>query len=124
MKNLFNCPTHLNLKTRLYRLPALALIVVQGFLGAATAAHAADRVIAWGDMHYDLALDASRPKDGVVAGIAAGSFHSLVLASDGSVVAWGDGRFGQTSVPEGLNRIPVAEIAAGNVHSLALMCNG
>jgi len=59
---------------------------------------------------------------GVVA-IAAGSYHSVALKSDGSVVAWGDNTFGQTSVPAGLQTMVVA-IAAGYDHTVALKSDG
>jgi hypothetical protein len=50
--------------------------------------------------------------------IAAGSFHSLALKSDGSLVIWGDNSAGQKNVPLGLTNF--VAIAAGNFQSLAL----
>jgi alpha-tubulin suppressor-like RCC1 family protein len=60
-----------------------------------------------------------------VTAIAAGTYHSLALKSDGTVVAWGCGRgvdLGQCSVPAGLSG--VTAIAAGSYHSLALKSDG
>jgi alpha-tubulin suppressor-like RCC1 family protein len=65
--------------------------------------------------------------------VAAGSFHSVALRSDGTVWAWGtgfcgqlgDGTTGQTSLPK---QVPgpsgVAAIATGNEHVLALKTDG
>jgi hypothetical protein len=58
---------------------------------------------------------------GVVA-IAAGSYHSLALKSDGSVVAWGNDLDGQTDVPPGLG--DVTAIAAGYLLSMAVRADG
>jgi len=57
-----------------------------------------------------------------VVAIAAGSYHSLALKSDGTVVAWGWNVFGQSTVPGGLSN--VVAIAAGGEHSLALKSDG
>jgi len=67
--------------------------------------------------------------------IAAGSFHTCVLVSDGNVRCWGDNQFGQlgdggASGP--LSRVPVAvsglanavAIAAGHEHTCALLADG
>lgn len=54
--------------------------------------------------------------------IAAGSFHSMALRSDGTVVAWGENGSGQTNVPSGLSN--VLAIAAGSIHSIALKADG
>ncbi|OGV70498.1 MAG: hypothetical protein A2283_09670 [Lentisphaerae bacterium RIFOXYA12_FULL_48_11] len=54
--------------------------------------------------------------------VAAGSYHSLALRSDGKVVAWGNNNHGQTNVPDGL--INITAIAGGTYHSLALCSNG
>jgi len=57
-----------------------------------------------------------------VNGIAAGSYHSLALATDGTVRAWGYNNQGQSSVPGGLTN--VASITGGNTFSLALKNSG
>jgi len=54
--------------------------------------------------------------------VAAGSWHSLALRSDGSVLAWGQNYDGQCNVPANLNNAMV--IAAGGYHSLALRLDG
>lgn len=64
--------------------------------------------------------------------IAAGAFHNLALASDGTVWAWGDNRQGQLATATSLSTIPVqvlgltgvVEIAAGSAHSLARRDDG
>jgi len=81
---------------------------------------AAERLIAWGDINYDLQLTPG-PQPRKADDIAAGDFHSVLLNSDGSVSAWGDDRFGQINVPSVvLRKGSTAAVAAGNVHSLAL----
>jgi Regulator of chromosome condensation (RCC1) repeat len=89
----------------------------------AATARELSRVVAWGDINYDLTNNVAAPGRSV-ARIAAGDFHSLVLQRDGLLLAWGDDRFGQSSVPSILNRHKVVKIAAGNVHNLALLGNG
>jgi alpha-tubulin suppressor-like RCC1 family protein len=76
-----------------------------------------------------------------VVAIAAGTYHSLALCSDGSVVAWGDNSYGQLGsntttdslVPVAVNTAAgvsalagktVVAIAAGAYHSLALCSDG
>lgn len=73
-----------------------------------------------------------------VVAIAAGSYHSLALCSDGSVYAWGDNSFGQLgdntttrrTTPTAVNLTgalsgrSVVAIAAGQYHSLALCSDG
>lgn len=76
------------------------------------------------------------PGGRVVAKIAAGYYHSLALATDGTIWAWGNGANGQLGnggtgnayTPVAVNplpggRVPVA-IAAGFYHSLALASDG
>ncbi len=65
----------------------------------------------------NLATNVPAGLNGVIA-IAAGSFHNLVIRSNGTVVAWGDNSYGQTNVPAGLSNI--VAVAAGNLQSLAL----
>ena len=57
-----------------------------------------------------------------VMALAAGSFHSLALKSDGRVVAWGWNVYSQTNVPSTATNI--TSILAGERHSLALRSNG
>ncbi|MFF5211566.1 RCC1 domain-containing protein [Streptosporangium sp. NPDC000396] len=76
---------------------------------------------------------------GGVRRIAAGSFHSLALLSDGTVRAWGenfDGQLGDGTVNDALTPVTVVgpggagvlggvrRIAAGGLHSLALLSDG
>jgi alpha-tubulin suppressor-like RCC1 family protein len=72
---------------------------------------------------------------GVIA-VAAGTFHTLVLKSDGSVWSWGrnnDGELGDGKLPGEVTPVPVSgmgassgvvAIAAGNYFSLALKKDG
>jgi alpha-tubulin suppressor-like RCC1 family protein/PKD repeat protein len=69
-----------------------------------------------------------------VAAIAAGSFHSLALLSDGSIWGWGingDGELGDGTTTSSPLPVPganlpgvVAAVAAGGRHSLALLPDG
>ncbi len=73
-----------------------------------------------------------------VVAIAAGSYHSLALCSDGSVYAWGDNSFGQLGDNSTTRRTTptavyvagvlagksVVAIAAGQYHSFALCSDG
>jgi hypothetical protein len=66
---------------------------------------------------------------GIVA-IAAGSYHSLAIKSDGTVWAWGDGSTGQfgngtpySSVPVSANIADAIDVKGGNNHTLALKSN-
>jgi len=102
----------------------LFLIAIQGVLCASGLPPGTGQVAAWGDLNYDLTIVPSRPATRAVAGISAGSFHSLVLQGDGTLMAWGDNQFGQTSIPGSAQRGGVVEAVAGNVHNLALLSNG
>jgi len=75
------------------------------------AVEGASRVVAWGDITYDVALTPPPSAKGTVR-ISAGDFHSLALNCNGAVMAWGDDRFNQTSVPAALLSAPAAAIAA------------
>jgi autotransporter-associated beta strand protein len=73
-----------------------------------------------------------------VVGLAAGSMHSLVVASDGTIAAWGanaDGRLGNNSMMDSSVPVRVANsgvlsgkialaVSAGDKHSLALCSDG
>ena len=67
-----------------------------------------------------------------VAAIAAGSFHSLAVLSNGTVVAWGDNAYGElgnaghnSSTPVAVSGLSgVTQVAGGEYHSLALRSNG
>ena len=97
------------------------LILLAGFAAALPAA-AANRVVAWGDIHYDLTLN--WPAAASTTSIAAGDFHSVALDTSGAVTVWGDDRFNQTNLPPALSSATVLAIAAGNIHNLALMPDG
>ena len=53
--------------------------------------------------------------------IAAGTYHSVALKSDGTLAAWGDNSSGECNVPGGNNYVAVA---AGAYHSIALKSDG
>ncbi|MSO89049.1 MAG: hypothetical protein EXQ89_03650 [Rhodospirillaceae bacterium] len=102
------------------------------------------KVFAWGSNFAgqlgDTIPGASQPEiPGQVPGlsnikaIAAGGFHNLALADDGTVWAWGenfsgqlgDGSTTQRTAPKRLpNLSPVKAIAAGSHHSLAVLTSG
>src|ERR1051326_2834471 len=98
------------------------LFAAQTVLWAAPLHQGHFRVIAWGDVTYDMDVAADgRAKGAPVWQIGAGDFHSLALKRDGEVFAWGDDSFGQTDIPLNLAHEGVAEVAAGNIHSMALL---
>lgn len=101
----------------------LSVIAAVIQLCPATKAGELTRLVAWGDISYDLTNDVTQGGT-PVAGIAAGDFHSLALQRNGSIVAWGDDRFGQSELPSLLTQKPAVKIAAGNVHNVALLGNG
>ncbi|MEJ2848852.1 hypothetical protein WBO87_10660 [Nocardioides sp. CCNWLW212] len=61
---------------------------------------------------------------GTSTAIAAGSYHSLALSTDGRVTAWGYDNHGQIDVPASLTGKTVTAIAGGLYHSLALTSDG
>ena len=58
-----------------------------------------------------------------VTSLAAASYHSLALRSDGTVVGWGSNFFGETSIPPGLGGV-VALASGGSYYSVALKSDG
>ena len=104
------------------------------------------KVYAWGDdVHGDLGDGATIPEDVPVpvtpptgltfTDIAAGTTHTVAVASDGSVWAWGMGASGQlgdgsmadSSTPTAVSMpagTPVTQVSAGGAHSLALTAGG
>ena len=104
------------------------------------------QVYAWGDdLHGDLGDGATRSEDTPVAvappagltftAIAAGTTHSVAVASDGSIWAWGMGASGQlgdgstadATTPTAVDMpagTPVTQVAAGGAHTLALTSGG
>src|ERR1700749_3144985 len=99
--------------------------MVAGLLQICPAARARElsRVVAWGDINYDLTNDLKCAGDSV-AQIAAGDFHSVVLQRNGTLLAWGDNRFDQTDVPTILNKHRPVKVVSGNIHNLALLGDG
>ncbi|HVV71526.1 MAG TPA: RCC1 domain-containing protein, partial [Verrucomicrobiae bacterium] len=121
--NMKNCLTRrMSRDSKVAAFAAFSMCLAASLLQAEPLGQVRNRVVAWGDMKYDIPVsgDLRTPVRSVLAQVAAGDFHSLVLKSDGAVVAWGDNAFGQTSVPFWVNQKSAAEIAAGNIHSLAL----
>ena len=91
------------------------------------------------DSNVPVAVDTTGVLSGKTAvAVAAGSYHSLALCSDGTVAAWGYNYFGQlgngtttdSSVPVAVDTTgvlsgkTVVAVAAGNSHSLALCSDG
>jgi len=81
------------------------------------------------DIFYGQATVPLEYSGNVFKAIAAGTFHSLALRTDGTVIGWGanevfgQGEFtGQATVPAGLSN--VVAIGAGDFHSLALKSDG
>ena len=72
--------------------------------------------MAWGDNSYDQSIVPAALAN--VAAIAAGTYHSLVLKSDGAVIGWGFDGYGQSTVPTGLPG--ATAITAGGAHNLAI----
>ena len=77
-------------------------------------------VVAWGNNGYGQTT-VPGGSTGMIA-IAAGTYHTLAVRSDGTVVAWGNNGLGQTAVPAGLTG--VVAVAAGSSHSVALERDG
>src|SRR5690349_5917448 len=113
----FKMPVQNQLLGRRWFLPALALLLT----ALICSGHAASRIVAWGDLSYDMTIEVPGSADLGLTEIASGDYHSLALASNGSVLAWGDDRFNQTNLPALLALQPATAIAAGNIHNLALM---
>ena len=82
--------------------------------------HAGSQVVGWGN--NDFGQRTIPTGLSYVVAIAAGSYHSLALTSEGRVVGWGWNDFSQTNIPSGLSN--VVAIAAGENHSLALTAEG
>lgn len=96
-------------------------MVAAGGVGVARAGDVpASTVVAWGRNGHGQ-RDVPVGLTGVVQ-VAAGTYHSLALKSDGTVVGWGDNRYGETTVPKGLSG--VTQVAAGDDDSLALQADG
>jgi alpha-tubulin suppressor-like RCC1 family protein len=77
----------------------------------------AQTVIAWGDNSQGQATVPNAASN--VVAVAAGSFHSLALRSDGTVITWG-----ASAAPVPDNATNVTAIAAGASHDLALRSDG
>jgi IPT/TIG domain-containing protein/Regulator of Chromosome Condensation (RCC1) repeat protein len=107
---------------RLCMLAALGVLLL--FPAGAAPATLSGTVVAWGCGGFAAAGQCKVPSGltGVTA-VAAGTFHSLALKSDGTVAAWGCGQndSGQCNVPSGLSG--VTAIAASD-YSMALKSDG
>ena len=111
------------------------------------------KVYAWGDNYYGQLGNGTNTRSSIpvevgassrmankkIVAIAAGGFHSLALASDGSLFAWGDNEYGQLGANSSafsvnspvlvdqsgvLKGKRIVAISAGDLHSLALSCDG
>ena len=77
-------------------------------------------ITSWGRDNYNQVT--STPTNTGFTAIAGGVYHSLALASDGSIISWGsDGANQVTNTPAGTG---FTAIAGGHSHSLALTSNG
>src|SRR5262245_66456648 len=75
-------------------------------------------VVSWGNQFLPYVEPGTR-----FTAIAAGTYHTVALKSDGSIVASGANHWGQTDVPGALQHGMVA-IAAGGDHTVALKSDG
>jgi Regulator of chromosome condensation (RCC1) repeat len=96
----------------------LAFVFLLLLSGFAPCARPAQRLVCWGDIAYDMAMD------GDLSQVSPGYYHTLAMYREGGVLAWGDNKFNQTNLPDVLKSKPAAAIAAGNLHNLALMPDG
>src|SRR5260221_139004 len=99
---------------------AQKVLIVSFLLTAAFRNDAA--ILRWG---YDANayLQSQIPEDLTnVQAIAAGSFFSLALRTDGTVMGWGNSGYGQLDIPIVLSN--VTAIAAGGFHGLARRSDG
>ncbi len=111
------------------RVISRSVVVSLTLFAAVTASRAEGTVTGWGACcGYDFGQVTPPAGLSNVVAVAAGSYFSLALKSDGKVVGWGangsgsTGDFGQTHPPTNLNN--VIAIAAGELHSLALTASG
>jgi hypothetical protein len=92
-------------------------VVITNAFGTATSSPArlvemGSIVVAWGENDRGQTNVPTGLHD--ATGIAAGSWHSLALKSDGTVVAWGDNIYGECAVPTNLGS--AIAVAAGVYH--------
>ncbi|MBU4461297.1 MAG: immunoglobulin domain-containing protein [Verrucomicrobia bacterium] len=93
-------------------------VCLAGMLAAGTAVAT---VTGWGDNSYSQRTIGAGSFVGARA-IGAGYWHTLVVASDGSVTAIGRDASGESTVPSGLG--DVTAVSGGRDHSLALKADG
>jgi predicted outer membrane repeat protein len=77
-------------------------------------------IVAWGG-NIDGQCNIPSPNTGFVA-IAAGTYHSLAIKSDGFIVGWGWNGYGQCNIPSPNNGF--IAIAGGTYHSIGLKQDG
>lgn len=75
---------------------------------------------AWGSNDWGQTLVPSNAVD--ASRVAAGTYHSLAVLSNGTLLAWGRGDEGQTMIPPGLSDVVAS--AGGQAHSIALKSDG
>ena len=77
----------------------------------------------------DLGQSKIRPRPALEGGltytqVAAGSYHTVLLRSDGSAVAWGDNTVGQCNLPFLYRGLTYTQVAAGGRNTVLLRSDG
>jgi alpha-tubulin suppressor-like RCC1 family protein len=97
------------------------MVLLLGAAGAAQGANLSATLAQWGASNSVAQINQPASLTNCMA-IAAGSYHSLAVRSDGAVIGWGDNAYGKATPPAGL--ASVVEVAAGYNHSVARRSDG